>query len=437
MSRKVQNAVMDSRTARDRLKARAKPYYVALVAGELHLGYRRRHKGRGSQGNWLTRKYLGRDSTTGVGRYREQDIGFADDHLDADGKTIFSYAQAYDIAMKRRSGNELADGPLTVKAALDLYFEYLEHQGKRLGYTAARANLHIVPALGMELVDKLDAKTLRNWLSNVSKSAVGGRGRKDMVPQGDEAIRRRRSTANRVLTILKAALNHAFKESLVISDKEWRRVEPFKNVHTSRSRILTVEEARRLINACDPAFRKLVQAALNTGARYGELTRLKVVDYNTDSGTLGIWQSKSGKSRDVYLTEEGIALFKQLTAGRDGTEIMLCKADGSTWGVGHQTVPMKEAVERAKISPKITFHGLRHTYASLAIMSHASLLAVAGNLGHTDTRMIEKHYGHLTQSFRKAEIQKAAPVFGFVADKKVVALGTAAAAVSKGRRGKG
>src|SRR5450631_2219846 len=101
MARKVQNATLDSRTARDKLKARAKPYYVALVQGELHLGYRRRRKGRGSQGNWLTRKYLGRDAD-GVGRYTEQDIGLADDHLDANNKTIFNYNQAFDIAMKRR-----------------------------------------------------------------------------------------------------------------------------------------------------------------------------------------------------------------------------------------------------------------------------------------------------------------------------------------------
>ena len=65
MSRKVQNAtsMLDSRTARDKLKARPKPYYVALIPGELHLGYRRRRKGKGQQGGWLTRKYLGRAIT--------------------------------------------------------------------------------------------------------------------------------------------------------------------------------------------------------------------------------------------------------------------------------------------------------------------------------------------------------------------------------------
>jgi hypothetical protein len=227
MARKVQNATLDSRTARDKLKARAKPYYVALVPGELHLGYRRRRKGRGSQGNWLTRQYLGRDAT-GVGRYREKDIGLADDHLDANNTKIFSYAQAYAIAIERHTDNEQPDGPLTVKAALDLYFEYLKHQGQRHEHAAARAALHIVPALGNMPVDKLDAKTLRSWLFDISKSPVKGRGRKDALPQDDEAIRRRRSSANRVLTILKAALNHAFNEGLVNSNNEWRKVKPFE-----------------------------------------------------------------------------------------------------------------------------------------------------------------------------------------------------------------
>jgi integrase len=46
----------------------------------------------------------------------------------------------------------------------------------------------------------------------------------------------------------------------------------------------------------------------------------------------------------------------------------------------------------------ITVHERRHTWASLSIMAGAPLLMVAHNLGHADTRLVEKHYGHLTQS---------------------------------------
>src|ERR1019366_4145941 len=203
MARKVQNATIDSRTARDRLPARPKPYYVALIPGELHLGYRRRRKGRGSQGNWLTRQYLGMDAG-GVGRYREEDIGLADDHLDANGKKIFSYAQAYDIAMgRRRNDNEQAGGPLTVKTALEKYFEYLEHEGRPPGDARGRAAKHILPTLGSELVDKLDTDRLRKWLAGVAAAPANA---------DYETIRRRRSTANRTLTIFRAALNLAFNE---------------------------------------------------------------------------------------------------------------------------------------------------------------------------------------------------------------------------------
>jgi integrase len=82
---------------------------------------------------------------------------------------------------------------------------------------------------------------------------------------------------------------------------------------------------------------------------------------------------------------------------------------------------MAAAVKQAKI-PRITFHTIRHIYASLAIMAGTPLLVVAKNLGHSNTRMIEKHYGHLTDSHRKTEIQKGAPTFGFAIDEKVVAI---------------
>ena len=53
-------------------------------------------------------------------------------------------------------------------------------------------------------------------------------------------------------------------------------------------RYLTVAEAERLINACDPEFRALVRVGLETGCRYGELIRLEVCDFNPDASTLAV-----------------------------------------------------------------------------------------------------------------------------------------------------
>src|SRR5208282_5590657 len=148
-----------------------------------------------------------------------------------------------------------------------------------------------------------------------------------------------------------AALNHAFRNSKIDSDKPWRKVGAFKGVDTARVRHLTVEEARRLINACDPDFRNVVQAALQTGARYGELTRLTVADFSPDAGTVAIHQSKTGKPRHVILTDEGAALFQQLCAGRARDEIILRHRDGRAWADDHQIEPMQRACKRARIDP--------------------------------------------------------------------------------------
>jgi integrase len=173
-----------------------------------------------------------------------------------------------------------------------------------------------------------------------------------------------------------------------------------------------VAEAKRLVNACTPEFRPLVQAALHTGCRYGELAQLQVHDFNPEAGTLAIRKSKSGKPRHVVLTNEGVALFKDLSAGKAGNALMLPRPNGSNWDASHQIRPMADTCERAKIKPSISFHILRHTWASHAVMNGAPLMVVAKNLGHADTRMVERHYGHLAPSYIADAIRAAAPKFG-------------------------
>src|SRR6185437_4698227 len=122
-------------------------------------------------------------------------------------------------------------------------------------------------------------------------------------------------------------------------------------------------------------FRELVQAGLATGCRYGELRRFTVADFhpgsrrrgNGDPASVAVWESKTNQPRHVYLNDEGAALFTQLCAGRAGHELMLTNR-GKPWKASEPARPMKEACQRAKITPPINFHALRHTYASLAIM---------------------------------------------------------------------
>ena len=420
MARRTPDARLESRESRSRLASRGKPHYRLLEPG-LHIGYRRLkgRKGRPAvAGTWVARHYVGGRS------YIVEKIGVADDFSDADGTIILSFAQAQDKARTRmvlraRSAGGIT-GPLTVRAAVEGYLEFLEAHGKSAVDARHRANAHICPKLGDVEVSSLTPTMLRKWLANVARALPRARTRPGKPQQhrafdgSDEAIRRRKSSANRTWTILRAALNHAFRDELVVSDAAWRKVKSFKDVDAARVRYLTVEQARRFLNATDSEFRPLAQAALQTGCRYSELARLEVADFNPDSGTLAIRRSKSGKARHVVLSDEGVLFFRQLTVGRADSEIMLRKANGEAWRASHQLRPMAQACINARIDPPISFHGLRHTWASHAVMNGVPLLVVAKNLGHADTRMVEKHYGHLAPSYIADAIRAGAPRFGMV-----------------------
>jgi integrase len=414
MARTVRDAKLETRAARDRLKPREKPHWRTIIPQVLHLGYRRRRSG--AAGYWVERRYIRRDGPGSP--YRVETLGLADDYQDANGETVLSYAQAQQRAIERREAHDGPKGPLTVRGAVESYLEFLDTSRKSAEDARYRANALILPQLGDVEVEALTTQVIRNWLTKLAKEAPRLRTRKGKKQRhremGDdpETLRRRKATANRTLTVLKAALNCAWRDGRVPSDAVWRRVEPFENVDAARVRYLSVAEAQRLINAADLDFRVLVLAALQTGARYGELMALRVADFNPDTGTVAIRQSKSGKPRHVVLAEEGAEHFGGLCAGRDGSETLLRKTNGQTWKKSHQVRPMADALERAKIAPPISFHGLRHTYASLAVMNGVPLLVLARNLGHSDTRMVERHYGHLAPSYVADAIRAGAPRFG-------------------------
>src|SRR5262249_32610079 len=150
-----------------------------------------------------------------------------------------------------------------------------------------------------------------------------------------------------------------------------------------------------------------------------ELTRLEIADFNSQAGTLTIRKSKSGKPRHVILTPEGAAFFRTHCAGRTG--LMFPRHDGQPWGKSEQARPMRTACARAGIPP-ISFHGLRHTWASLAVMAGMPLVVVARNLGHADSRMTERHYGHLASDYIARTIHAHAPRYSFKASVRVIPL---------------
>src|SRR5262249_36930294 len=290
---------LPSRPARRQLEPSGQPYYRALEPGLLHLGYRKPLTGAGK---WLARQYVGN------GAYRLHKIGVADDLSDADGAVILSYKQAQ-AAARKLMVMQAGGGVGTVGDAVEAYVRSLEAEGRArtsIAVLRCSANAYILPALGHVELANLTSEQLQRWRNELARRPARVRTRSG-EPQrhrarSDDAdvSRARRASANRIRAMLFRALNLAYEHGHVAGDQAWRRVKSFKGVAKARVRYLSVAEAKRLINATRPEFRPLLQAALLTGARYGQLAQLVVSDLNVDAGTLRLRTRKGDGSERVY-----------------------------------------------------------------------------------------------------------------------------------------
>jgi integrase len=423
MARTVRNPKLDTRSARAKLPTRKAPYWTAVSPG-CALGYRKGIKG----GTWLAK--VVRD-----GVRKELAIAPADDVLDAGGGVLsFAEAQAtaraWFVKVEKDSNDEDGrNGPYTVRQCVEDYLGWLSAHRKSAAGSRNYAEVHILPELGHLEVGRLTTSRIRTWHKTLAETPARLRTRQGEppryrpLPTDADGKRARKATANRVLTILKAALNHAYHNGRAVSDDAWRRVRPFREVDAARLRYLSRDECRRLLNACPEDFRGLVRGALFSGCRYGELIRCCVEDINGDAGTLLIREAKSGRPRHVPLDAEARAFFATLCAGRRPSERLFVRANGAPWGKAHQIRPMAEASQAARLEPAANFHCLRHTWASHRVMAGAPLIVVAQVLGHSDSRMVEKHYGHLARSYVQEVIERTALGIGLDEQSVVVPIG--------------
>jgi len=436
---------LDSKNARRKILPGSEK--MSRIAPNQYLIYRRPKDC--TAGKWFAQLYDPRTR-----KKIKQLIGISDDYHNADGEIFMSYFQAqieankwFELRSKDINGSKrkmvarkaINAAKYTVADALEFLWKRKEKRAehiKGLAIDKLRARAWIIPELGNIPLSELTKGHLETWLTKVANSGrristKAGKPRTNgSPPKTDEEKRARKESANRVLAILKKALNEAYKENdTLANDGEikpcWQRVKPFSKTTKARPRFLKEEEEILLINACPPDFKELVIAALETGCRYGELARLRVKDYNPDSEvpTIYIADSKSGKPRYVDLgSERGIVLFNDLTSKKQKqddlifTHTIMRRTRGSTkqlrrfitdgWLSSDQKRLMKIACKKAGIEP-IGFHGLRHSYASMLKRNGCLNWYIAKQLGHKDERMIEEFYGHITPSDKAKAIQAA------------------------------
>ncbi|MCZ6689942.1 MAG: site-specific integrase [Planctomycetota bacterium] len=193
-----------------------------------------------------------------------------------------------------------------------------------------------------------------------------------------------------------------------------RRVPRRSESGRGRETYLAAKEARELIEESDDDFRPLFTTAIFTGMRRGELLALRwdAVDFALHLITVVPASAKTGKSRVVPM---GPTLEAALTAIRTerkivGVGTVFTNRRGvslTKWMVQtalRKTLARCKAIPEEK-RPKVTFHCLRHTAASLMVQNGVSLHDVGKILGHSTPAMTAR-YAHFAPEFARPAVLK-------------------------------
>ncbi|NOY15597.1 MAG: tyrosine-type recombinase/integrase [Gammaproteobacteria bacterium] len=363
---------------RKQLKARKTPYFHPIGKGKA-IGFYRTPEG----GTWHARQRApdGKQVFKPLGGDLDSDYG---DML----KTAQVWFEQVPVADGARNQ--------TLQNCIDDYVEHLkvEKNPKTATDTCQRLEKHLTDRLLKTDVSALTTQQIKRF-------------RDSMVSKGDnpEVARRSKDSANRVMNMLKAALNLAFRSGVVHDDTAWRRVESFKGVGNARVLFLSDKQVKTLLETTKGGIHKLIKAGALNGARYGELSRLRVEDFSPSEATL-LLTGKTG-THTAYLSRASVSFFKELAKDKTPKAFLLTKDDGTQWKTSHQQRPFREAVEKAKLPSETVFYSLRHYHISKALLAGIPIQVVAENCG-TSIKMIEKHYGKFLATDRRKLLDKVA-----------------------------
>lgn len=182
---------------------------------------------------------------------------------------------------------------------------------------------------------------------------------------------------------------------------------------TSRKlRLFSIGISARFVSvARDLHERALLALAITTGMRQGEIFALWWEDVDLDVGRLSIRKTltedltgrlvrsdpKTRKSRrSIHLPKLALQALVALRSGAgESTSFVFSVPDGGALRKSNFIRRVFKPLLKLAGLPDVTFHSLRHTANSLLIEAGEDPVAIAGTLGHADTRMMFERYGHL------------------------------------------
>lgn len=217
------------------------------------------------------------------------------------------------------------------------------------------------------------------------------------------------ATVKHVLALVRQIYNKAIKWRL------WEGVNPVRDVemprlNNRRVRFLSFEEARKLLEELGKKsnqLREMALLSLYTGMRAGEIFKLREQDINCDNETIYISDPKNNTARHTYMTPSVKSMLKAKLSGNPENFVFKARKGGAIKEISNAFEKIVEALGfNAGITDtrqKVSFHTLRHTFASWLAMNGTPLLTIKELLGHKSITMTER-YAHLMPDQKRSAI---------------------------------
>ena len=241
------------------------------------IGYRRN---AGGAGVWIVRLADGKRGKV------EKRLALADDAGPADGRTIMDYQQAAEAARRLSRGetDQPAAAVVTLADAIEAYRGDLT--ARRAGIdNVTRLLFNLPPAMLKRPVGLIDVTELRKWRDGAVKR---------MAP----------ASVNRLITILKAALNLAAARDERLSTRPWEiGLAALPEATTARNVVLPEATIRLLVRAAreqSAEFGLLVETLALTGARVSQLARCQIRDLGGRAADDPIERQGAEQARQPY-----------------------------------------------------------------------------------------------------------------------------------------
>lgn len=226
------------------------------------------------------------------------------------------------------------------------------------------------------------------------------------------------SSVSHVKNMIGAFVKYAVDEDYIFKDFT-RNVKTYsaKDSKDKNLKFLEAHEIEYLIHSLEnnPATTsKMILTAAYSGARYSEVAGLTKDDFDFQNNTISINKAWQADDRAFKVTKTKSS-NRVIDMPSDFMDIAKNWEFGKTYAFeGENGYPPTNAAANNQIArylkykdyKVITFHGLRHTHASLLLANDVSIQYVSERLGHSDVNITLSVYAHLLDKKRHIETQK-------------------------------